>query len=475
MLFNSYAFLIFLPIVLAVYYCLNLRAQNLWLLAASWFFYGSWDYRFLGLLGISTVVDYFCGRWIYQSTNPRTRKHLLLVSIVTNLSILGFFKYYGFFVSSLIALLASLGIRANVPMLNILLPVGISFYTFQTMSYTIDIYRGLDKPCDSIATFALFVSYFPQLVAGPIERASSLLPQLSQKRTITGRCLREGLMLIVLGYFKKVGVADTLAPLVDTRFTYPDQATSADLLFSLYLFAIQIYCDFSGYTDIARGVSRLLGVRLMVNFAQPYFSTSITEFWRRWHISLSTWLRDYLYIPLGGNRHGTLITYRNLSITMLLGGLWHGASWNFIVWGALHGMYLSVDRLKHGSRPPISEWTWRNSWWMIVKMFVVFHLVCLAWIAFRAQNLPDALHFLEGIFAGRHNAEINEISWMSKRLLILIVTLAAIDICQRASNDHVVFLRLPTILQGAFVALLIALTLAFGGIDDQVPFIYFQF
>ena len=325
MVFNSFVFAAFLPIVLLVYYRLSHRAQNAWLLAAGLLFYGWWDWRFLGLLGITTVLDFVSSNQIDRAIDPKVRRRWLLASLTGNLVILGFFKYFNFFVDSAVGVLGALGVEAHAPALRILLPIGVSFYTFQEMAYTIDVYRRDLKPSRSLLNFALFVCYFPQLVAGPIQRARDLLPQIEQPRRVTGEQVRAGVQLIFIGLFKKVVVADALAPMADAHFNQPSAFSGASLLLGLYLFAIQIYCDFSGYTDIARGVSKLLGIELAINFRQPYFATSITEFWRRWHISLSSWLRDYLYIPLGGNRGTTVQTYRNLLLTMLLGGLWHGA------------------------------------------------------------------------------------------------------------------------------------------------------
>ena len=345
MLFNSLVFLGFLSVVLMVYPRLHWRRQNLFLLAASYYFYGTWDWRFTSLLMISTVVDYFVGQRIHMATEIRRRKLLLTISVMVNLGILGFFKYFNFFVDSLGVLLDGAGFDPHLPVLRIILPVGISFYTFQTMSYTIDIYRKRMEPTRNFIDFALFVSFFPQLVAGPIERARVLLPQIAAPRQVTRPMITSGLNLMLMGYLKKVAIADTLAPLVDQIFSQPAGLDTGTLLTGVYAFAFQVYGDFSGYSDIARGVSRLLGFELLENFNAPYLSRSITEFWRRWHISLSTWLRDYLYIGLGGNRKGEFRTYINLFLTMLLAGLWHGAAWTFVVFGALHGVYLTVEKI----------------------------------------------------------------------------------------------------------------------------------
>ena len=477
MTFNSYAFAIFLPIVLTLYYGLRLRYQNLLLLIASWVFYGWWDARFLALIGVSTVVDYWCGIRIHEARDERARKRYLVLSLVTNLGILGFFKYFNFFVGSAESLLSALGLSVSTWTLRIILPVGISFYTFQTLSYTIDIFRGHTVPERDRITFGLYVSYFPQLVAGPIERSTELLPQLQNPRRVGWPNLQEGAFLIVFGLFKKVGLADAVAPLVDVRFGNPGACTGPDLLYAVYLFAIQIYCDFSGYTDIARGVSRLMGIDLMVNFNQPYFSTSITEFWRRWHISLSTWLRDYLYIPLGGNRHGVLKTYRNLFLTMLLGGLWHGANWTFVVWGGLQGAYLSVHKrileLRSTSRDDARR---RPSPVLFgLKLLFTFHLVCFAWVFFRADSLGAAMEYLRGIASWRTEAEILPASWTSMRLLIPLALLLTIDISQYRARSHTVTLGWAWPVRAIQYAALVLAIFLFGGLDDEIPFIYFQF
>jgi alginate O-acetyltransferase complex protein AlgI len=344
MLFNSFVFVLFLAIVLPVYYALSHRWQNRFLLVASYVFYGYWDWRFLGLLAISTVLDFALALLIAGTDSPRRKKRRVALSVVVNLGILGFFKYFDFFVDSAAVLLESAGLQANLPMLRVVLPVGISFYTFQSMAYTIDVYRGIQPPTRNLLDFALYVAYFPQLVAGPIERASRLLPQIQSPRRVGQAQWERGAQLILWGYVKKVAIADGLAPYADAVFRDPSSFSGLSLWLGVYCFAVQIYCDFSGYTDIARGVSQLLGIELMENFRQPYLSRNITEFWRRWHISLSTWLRDYLYVPLGGNRRGPAMQYRNLMITMLLGGLWHGAAWTFVVWGGLHGLFLATHK-----------------------------------------------------------------------------------------------------------------------------------
>ncbi|MEX2301077.1 MAG: MBOAT family protein [Bryobacterales bacterium] len=396
MLFNSYQFWVFLAIVLVLYRSLPHLWQNRLLLAASYIFYGFWDWRFLSLIFLSTLVDYWTAISIGQTNDPKRRRNYLLVSLIVNLGGLGIFKYYGFFSREFAALLGSAGFSASLPALDIILPVGISFYTFQTLSYTIDVYRREIEPEKSFRDFALYVSFFPQLVAGPIERSSRLLPQLVQPRQRRPDDFREGLQHILIGLFKKVVIADNMAAIVNHVFSNGTANLSgAECLVALYAFAFQIYGDFSGYSSIAVGVSKWLGVDLMVNFDTPYFSASIREFWRRWHISLSTWLRDYLYVPLGGSRRGKWLTYRNLMITMLLGGLWHGAAWTFIVWGGLQGVLMSAERLgiEHG----ILRERASSRLGQCFRVFVTFHLVCLSWLVFRAESMTQFWSMLSAI------------------------------------------------------------------------------
>ena len=383
MLFNSYDFAVFFLIVYGIYRLLPHRAQNIHLLVSSYIFYGWWDPRFLSLILISTVVDFLCGKTINTSGISQSRKKLFLVlSICCNLGLLGFFKYYNFFIGSLAGSLSAAGFNPEVLHLNIILPVGISFYTFQTMSYTIDIYRGKLEPTENFLDFALFVAFFPQLVAGPIERATRLLPQITSPRTINNEMTRNGLSLIIWGFFKKIFVADNMAVIVNQVFSMDSSSLNFwYVTLGAYAFAFQIYGDFSGYSDIARGVSRLLGFNLKINFKSPYFVRSPGEIWRHWHVSLSTWLRDYLYISLGGNRKGESRMRINLLITMLLGGLWHGAAWNFIWWGLYHGIILIVFR-KYDETNNHDTFSIRNS----LKWICMFQLTAFGWLIFRAGD-----------------------------------------------------------------------------------------
>jgi len=394
-LFNSYVFWAFLAIVMALYFVLPHRLQNRMLLVASYVFYGWWDWRFLTLIVISTFVDYGASLGIARSASPGRRKALLALSVIANLGMLGVFKYYDFFTTQLNELLTSIGVAAPLPLLHVILPVGISFYTFQTMSYTIDVYRGHTEPTDRFWDFALYVCFFPQLVAGPIERSRRLLPQVLHERPRDGNNFRDGLYFVILGLFKKVVIADNLAAVVNTIFNNDiSQVSGAECLVGVYAFAFQIYGDFSGYSNIAQGVAKWMGFDLMHNFRMPYFADSPSDFWARWHISLSTWLRDYLYIPLGGNRRGSLLTYRNLMLTMLLGGLWHGANWTFIAWGAFHGLLLCAYRpfrRPKGAPPP--AWPRR-----LLQIIVMFNLACFGWLLFRAQTITQAWEMCRLIF-----------------------------------------------------------------------------
>ena len=470
MLFNSIEFALFLPVVLGLYWLLPLRGQNWLLLAASYVFYGAWDVRFLSLIAISTLVDYSVGRKLGTTDDERTRRVWFLTAVICQLTMLAFFKYFGFFVDSAVELMAWIGFEVHPPLLEVLLPVGISFYTFQTISYTFDVYRRRIEPTNSLVNFATFVAYFPQLVAGPIERAKNLLPQVERARARPdGETIRSGLLLMLIGYFKKVAVADAIAPFVNDAFSAGSDAGSGTLLLGALGFSLQIYGDFSGYTDIARGVSRLFGIELMRNFEQPYLSRSITEFWRRWHISLSAWLHDYLYVPLGGNKRGRLLTYRNLILTMVLGGLWHGAAWTFVVWGTLHGLLLAAHRVVGGyvprGRP--SPLRWRD----VPGVLVTFATVTLLWVFFRADSLGDALGYLGAMFTSPWGAVDPDAAVI---ILVSAVFVLLLDLAQRLTVEDVPLLKWPAVARGATAGVLFVAIVMWTGGTAQ-PFIYFQF
>jgi len=476
MFFNSFIFFVFLALVLPVFYLLRgQKPRAVWLLLASYVFYGYWDWRFCSLLLISTVVDFLVGGAIARSASERRRKRLLWVSCVVNLGILGFFKYFNFFVDSIQATAASLGLSVDFLHLNIILPVGISFYTFQTMSYTIDIYRRKLEATDSLVDFALFVSFFPQLVAGPIERARNLLPQIAVLGRPSRQQVAEGLVLLTVGYFKKVLVGDACGRIVDHVFGQHELYRSPELLAALILFSIQIYADFSGYSNIARGLAKLLGIELMKNFEQPYLAANITEFWRRWHISLSSWLRDYLYISLGGNRRGARRTYLNLMTTMLLGGLWHGAAWTFVVWGGLHGLYLAVHKMTLGERRIADRFHYHGpaslAGWL-VRVLATNLLVLLTWLFFRAVDFGQAWDFLQS-FAHWQGSEL------SGRFLGIVLSfgfmIVLLDALEYFTGSHVWLLRLrPAATAGICTAAMVVVLLYMATVEPM-PFVYFQF
>lgn len=403
MLFNSIEFLLFLPIVFIFYWFVfnnNLRNQNLLILISSYVFYGWWDYRFLSLIFLSTVVDYFIGINISKlASDEKKQKFLLWCSITFNLGVLGFFKYYNFFINSWVDLFNSIGYEIkSVWTLNIILPVGISFYTFQTMSYTIDVYRKKLNPTKDFISFASFVSFFPQLVAGPIERATNLIPQIINKREFKYEQAIQGLKLILWGMFKKIVIADSLAPMVDDIFRNYHNYEAGTLWLGAIYFAFQIYCDFSGYSDIAIGTSKLFGFELMSNFKFPYFSRNIGEFWRRWHISLSTWFRDYLYIPIGGSKEGKWKSIRNIFIIFLVSGFWHGANWTFIFWGGFHSLLFLPTFLFKTNRKYttsiIAENTILPSPKEFFQVVVTFGLVVIGWIFFRSETISQAFEYI---------------------------------------------------------------------------------
>ncbi len=405
MLFNSLDFAIFLPIVFLAYWFLtqkSLKAQNLLIVIASYVFYGWWDWRFLSLILFSTLVDYTIGLSLQKSESPRLRKRLLWASILVNIGFLGVFKYYNFFVDNFVTAFSFFGTPIQANSLDIILPVGISFYTFQTLSYTIDVYRNKLQPTSNFIAFVAFVSFFPQLVAGPIERATNLLPQFYTKRHFNYNKAVDGLRQILWGLFKKIVIADNCARYVDIIFDANQSYSGSTLVLGAVLFAFQIYGDFSGYSDIAIGTSRLFGFNLKQNFAFPYFSKDIAEFWRRWHISLSTWFRDYVYIPLGGSRGNKAQQIRNVFIIFIVSGFWHGANWTFIIWGALNALYFLPLLLTNNNRNEmeiVAKGKWLPSLRQLGQILLTFTLTTLAWIFFRAESMTHALEYLSGIMS----------------------------------------------------------------------------
>ncbi|CAN5609699.1 MBOAT family protein [soil metagenome] len=535
MLFNSFHFAYFFAIVFPTYWLLRnrLKAQNLLLLSAAYYFYGCWNWKFLSLLVISTAVDYCCGLLVERAEIPLKRKLYLALSMVVNLGMLGYFKYCNFFVDSLQELLARSGIETSLPTLSVLLPIGISFYTFQSMAYVIDVYRRDIPATKNFVQFATFVSFFPHLVAGPIMRPTILLPQVQNKRTFNVQQFYEGSYLIFWGLVKKVVVADNLALIANDLFGRWETIDGGLALLAVYAFAFQIYCDFSGYTDVARGVAKCLGFELALNFNLPYFATSPKDFWARWHISLSTWLRDYLYIPLGGNKGGkavivgnlllaTIIVglgfglyltaeqtttvaawkvsvpnltlflsigllalfvllvmirgqrpmlFRNLMLTMIIGGLWHGAAWTFVAWGFYQGILLVGHRL---AEPLLRRVQPKDgvdaACWKAVRIFVTFHLVCLGWLLFRAESMTQAWGMLSAIL---NDFAIPASAYLLP-VLVVIIPLLIVQMAQYVSGDLNIIFRTPWYVRSVFYTLLFY-AFVLGGEFGGGQFIYFQF
>ncbi len=476
MVFNSIPFLVFIVLFLPTYFFLKGRARMWFCLLSSYFFYGWWDWRFLGLVMFTTILDYSLGVAIARTTEAAARKRLLLVSVCANLGFLGLFKYFNFFAASFVHVLQSAGMGADWTTLHIILPIGISFYTFQSMSYTIDVYRKEIEPEKDFFRFATFVSLFPQLVAGPIVRAKLFLPQFRENKRFNWDRFMEGLAQILWGFFKKVAIADSIGPFVDQCFRSPGNFGSLQVLIGVILYSFQIYCDFSGYSNIACGLAQMMGFDFPWNFRTPYFSKNFTEFWRRWHISLSSWLRDYLYISLGGNRGGTFNTQRNLMATMLLGGLWHGANWTFVIWGFLHGFYLVAQRFLSAPFGRLARFLRFPAWLeQGIDIAVVYFLTCFAWIFFRANDFTGAVAVIKRI------AAIEAFQWSAvtdkflaiKAFLLILILLAAELINNNGTNLQVLAVRNPWFraFSYAFLVWLIALFGTFG----SKAFIYFQF
>lgn len=467
MLFTSFDFLIFFIVVFAVQRLLPHRPRNRFLLAASCFFYGCWNWKFLGLLWVTVCTDYFVGRRIEASENATERRRLLFLSCAVNLSILGFFKYANFFAESAADLLEVFGVPASGPLLNIMLPVGISFYTFQSMSYVIDVYRRQMSALTSLWDYALFVTIFPQLVAGPIERGAHLAAQVCKKTMPTWIDFQDGAWLVLKGLFKKAVMADNLAVFVDQVFS-GEPVNGFEVLLGSYAFAFQIYGDFSGYTDIARGVGKFLGYDFMLNFRRPYLATDPSDFWQRWHISLSSWLRDYLYIPLGGNRGSAYSTCRNLMITMLLGGLWHGAAWNFVIWGAFHGILLIGFRLC-GIRSKPTAGSMR--WW--IQVFGMFQVTCIGWLIFRAGSFEQLISLGSSLGSTWQVTEFAaQTLWC---LVVFCLPVMCMQLLEEFSNRETSLVRSFSIVPRTVVYVTLSLAVLTLGSFGGREFIYFQF
>jgi alginate O-acetyltransferase complex protein AlgI len=473
MVFNSLQFVWFFLVVYSLYRVLPHRGQNWLLLVASYYFYAAWDWRFLGLLVASTLVDYTCGLALAAPRTPATRRALLCLSLGFNLTLLGFFKYFNFFADNLYAVFGALGWQLDFVTVRVLLPVGISFYTFVTMSYVIDVYRREITATRNLLDFAVFVAYFPHLVAGPILRASRLLPQIATPRTVSREQMRDGLWLIAWGFFQKIFVADNLASLVNMVFDPAAKPTGVNVLLGAYGFAFQIYGDFAGYSNIARGTSKLMGIELIENFRFPYFVRTPQEFWRHWHISLSTWLRDYLYIPLGGNRGSAARINCNLLITMVLGGLWHGAAWTFVLWGVYHGILLIAFRAADRVR---GFHTWVTSPGRVartVSWAVMFHLTCYGWLIFRARSARQLTEMTRSLFTAFAPSSVN-VEGLLVPLLMYTTPLLAVHVCEALYDNLLIVPRLPVGVRYSVYAATFYLTMLFGNFGGA-EFIYFQF
>lgn len=481
MLFNSIDFAIFLPIIFILYWFVtnnNLKFQNSLIVISSYIFYGWWDWRFLSLILFSTIVDYLIGISLSNQENQTKRKMLLWTSIFVNLGFLGLFKYFNFFLDNFITAFSFFGTEINTNSLNIILPVGISFYTFQTLSYTIDVYKRKLEPTKDFIAFSAFVSFFPQLVAGPIERATNLLPQFYTKRHFDYLKAVDGMRQILWGLFKKIVIADNCAKYADIIFNNSSEYSGSTLVLGAIFFTFQIYGDFSGYSDIAIGTSRLFGFNLRQNFAFPYFSRDIAEFWRRWHISLSTWFRDYLYIPLGGSRGGTWNKIRNVFIIFLVSGFWHGANWTFIVWGAINALYFLPIFITNNNRnnlDVVAQGKYLPSIKELFLMLLTFGLTVFAWIFFRVENISHAINYISEIFSNTlFTYPVYDEDDSKKTIFSLLFLFIIIEWFGREEQYALENIRFPRIVRWSFYLLVGAGIFVFGNFNET-EFIYFAF
>lgn len=488
MLFNSLEFALFFPTVTILFFLIPHKFRWLLLLLASCFFYMFFKPIYILILILTIVIDYFAGIWIAKTENIRNRKRLLLLSIIANVGVLVVFKYFNFLVENINVVMNTLHTTGRIPILNIVLPIGLSFHTFQAMSYTIEVYRGNQKAEKHFGIYALYVMFYPQLVAGPIERPQNILHQFYEEKKIKYENIRSGLILMAWGFFKKCVIADRLAMFVGNVYGNVNEHHGIPVIIATVFFAVQIFCDFSGYSDIAIGSARCMGFDLMNNFDRPYLSTSISEFWRRWHISLSTWFRDYVYIPLGGNRVNKKRWYLNLMLVFLLSGIWHGANWTFMIWGLLHGGYLIVENILYEKLPsiqnPISKFA------IIIKRGSVFFLVCLAWVFFRAQTTADAFHIIKSaivgipqqikeIFSNTLNARLHILyvnqsvfNFIVAIIFILIMTMIHYEQKNKSFDQWLISKKTST--RWFIYYLLVAAFICFG-VFNRTDFIYFQF
>ena len=488
MLFNSLHFLLFFPIVVALFFVLPQKIRWALLLIASYYFYMCWKIEYIFLIIISTLIDYYSSNQMSKTLQKTTRKKWLILSIITNLGLLLSFKYFNFISENIRLLFNQFNIFYETPVFNLLLPVGISFYTFQTLSYTIDVYNGKTPAAKHLGIFAVYVSFFPQLVAGPIERSHRLLPQFFQKHKFKYERVKAGLQQMMWGFFKKIVIADRLAIIVDGIYNNPYDYSGFALLLGTLFFTFQIYCDFSGYSDIAIGAAKVMGFELMENFKRPYFSKSISEFWRRWHISLSTWFRDYLYIPLGGNRVLKWRWYYNLFITFLVSGLWHGANWTFIVWGALHGLYLIVAIIaKKPKKYIIDVLGLKGSFiYKLWQVGITFVLVLFAWIFFRANSINDALYIIQHMFIDigdytdieKMKLKFRGLGIQINDIIICLILISFMEIYHLYERTGDVWRKLslhPRILRWSVYYIILFSILFLGPYTRVNNFIYFQF
>ena len=472
MLFNSFEFALFLPVVFLLYWFIfnkTIRLQNSFLLVVGYIFYGWWDWRFLFLIAFSTLFDFIIGIQLEKTLNEKKRKLLFATSCIVNIGLLGFFKYFNFFIENFISAFESVGYHISPITLKIILPIGISFYTFQSLSYTIDIFRKKMKPTTDFISFASFISFFPQLVAGPIERAFNLLPQFSKKRAFNQKQAVIGMRQILWGLFKKIVIADTLATYVDQIFSSYDTLPGSSLLLGAVYFAVQIYCDFSGYSSIAIGTARLFGFTLMQNFNYPYFSTNVSEFWRKWHISLTSWFRDYVYIPMGGSKHGLSKTIFNTLFVFTLSGFWHGSNWTFIIWGLLNGLFI-IPNLLFGKKKNEITRTKKHSL-SILNMIITFLLITFTWIFFRSNNISQAFEYINTLFS--KSLFKYPIQHGMAMTLPLISILFLIEWLRKNEVSFSEPQNLPIFLRWPIYIVIIIICLAF--FKQNQSFIYFQF
>ena len=478
MLFNSMHFVVFFTIIVALYFSIPQRYRWILLLTGSYYFYMCWKLEYIILIFLSTVIDYICGLQIYHAKSKILKKNFLFLSLSFNLGLLFTFKYFNFFNDSLRAAFDVINVTVYLPHLNVLLPVGISFYTFQTLSYTIEIYRGNMKPERHFGIFALFVSFFPQLVAGPVERANHLIPQLKKQNSFDSERIKDGLRLMVWGFYKKIVVADSVGFYVNQVYNNCYDYEGWPLIIATILFAFQIYGDFSGYSDIAIGAARIMGYDLMTNFRFPLFATSVPDYWRRWHISMSKWFKDYIFIPLGGNRCNTWRWYFNIFIVFFLSGFWHGANWTFVIWGMIHGIYMISSIATKSMRKKVTDkMNLSPTMHRVVKIFIAFNLVAFSRIFFRGNSVQDAWYILTHLFSGLNNFSGLSVSLGKYTVAVGFVaalSLIIIELYQMNYSIRMTLNRLPTGFRWSLYFIMIYIIIIFG-VDFNTQFIYFQF